>query len=129
MMIAQNSNRVREQTEPDITERLDRQCRIRVDYFRDHRDQIDRRLRELDEEWDIERMLAANSSALTMTGLVMSIVGSRKWLLLSMTVQAFYMQHTLQGWCPPLPILRRLGFRTAGEIEAERHALKRILEE
>lgn len=128
-MIAESTNRVREHTEPDIIERLDRQRRMRVEYYREHRDQIDRRLRELDREWDVERMLAANSSALTLAGLIGSIVGSRRWLLLSLTVQAFYMQHTLQGWCPPLPVLRRLGFRTSGEIEAERHALEQILEE
>ncbi len=31
-----------------------------------------------------------------------------------------------QGWCPPVPILRRLGFRTSFEIEQERQALKLI---
>ena len=32
-------------------------------------------------------------------------------------------QHALQGWCPPLAVLRRLGFRTAKEINEERFAL------
>jgi hypothetical protein len=32
----------------------------------------------------------------------------------------------LQGWCPPLPIIRRAGVRTAREIEAERTILKAI---
>jgi hypothetical protein len=30
----------------------------------------------------------------------------------------------VQGWCPPIPVLRRLGFRTAFEIDQERQALK-----
>jgi hypothetical protein len=30
----------------------------------------------------------------------------------------------VQGWCPPIPILRRLAFRTTYEIEEERQALK-----
>jgi hypothetical protein len=42
-------------------------------------------------------------------------------------VQTFYLQHTLQGWCPPLPLLRRLGFRTPGEIEEERAELEALL--
>jgi len=38
------------------------------------------------------------------------------------------LQHGLQGWCPPLPLLRRLGIRTRGEIDREKYALKVRLE-
>ncbi|MEZ0263790.1 MAG: hypothetical protein ACAI43_03605 [Phycisphaerae bacterium] len=99
---------------------------MRLAYFAAHPDQIDRRLRELDAEWDVERALETGSSTLTLTGLVLGTVASRKWLLLSLAVQGFFMQHALQGWCPPLPVLRRLGFRTQYEIERERYALKAI---
>jgi len=43
-----------------------------------------------------------------------------------MAVGGFLLQHGVQGWCPPLGILRRLGVRTPREIEAERYALKSI---
>jgi hypothetical protein len=33
---------------------------------------------------------------------------------------------TMQGWCPPLPMLRYLGVRTAEEIHDERMALRVI---
>jgi hypothetical protein len=36
------------------------------------------------------------------------------------------MQHALQGWCPLLPLLRSVGFRTQYEIERERCALLAI---
>jgi hypothetical protein len=36
------------------------------------------------------------------------------------------MQHVLQGWCPPLPLFRRAGFRTCEEIQIERAALKAV---
>lgn len=39
-------------------------------------------------------------------------------------VGVFLFQHALQGWCPPVPVLRRLGSRTAAEIGRERYALK-----
>ena len=42
----------------------------------------------------------------------------------SALVTLFLFQHAIQGWCPPVPILRRLGFRTSYEIEEERVALK-----
>ncbi len=41
-----------------------------------------------------------------------------------MVVAAFLLQHALQGWCPPLPLLRRLGIRTAAEIHDEIIALR-----
>lgn len=87
---------------------------------------IDSRLRELDREWDIERVLEINASLLTLTSVVLGRFVNRKWLYLSMGVTGFLAQHALQGWCPPLPILRRLGIRTCQEIEQERYALKMI---
>ena len=50
----------------------------------------------------------------------------RKWLALPGLVTLFLFQHAVQGWCPPVPILRRLGFRTVYEIEQERQALKAL---
>lgn len=41
-----------------------------------------------------------------------------------MVVAGLHLQHALRGWCPPLPVLRRLGFRTRAEIDRERYALK-----
>jgi hypothetical protein len=125
-MVAQSSRRVTDQTSEASNERIRRQTEMNVTYFAQNPDQIDRRLRELDEEWDIERVLETGSSTLTLTGLVLGIVQSRKWLLLSLTVQGFFMQHALQGWCPPLPVFRSLGIRTADEINRERYALKAL---
>jgi hypothetical protein len=45
---------------------------------------------------------------------------------LPVVVAGFLLQHALQGWCPPLPVLRRLGVRTADEINQERYALKAL---
>ena len=78
------------------------------------------------EEWDIERVLVTNSSALSLIGLTLGILGRRRWLLLPLVVQGFFLQHSIQGWCPPLPFLRRRGFRTQQEIEQERYALKAL---
>jgi hypothetical protein len=125
-MIAASAHRVRDNTNPSVNEHIRRETECRVAYFETHPEEIDRRLRELDSEWDIERTLAMGSSTLTLTGLLLSLGVSRKWLLLSLGVQAFYMQHALQGWCPPLPVFRRLGIRTTDEINHERMALKAL---
>ncbi len=123
-MIASTSTRVPQNTDPEVNEHILCETHHRVAYYAQHPDMIDKRLAELDEEWDVERMLETGSSTLTLTGLVMGVAVSRKWLLLSLAVQGFFLQHAVQGWCPPLPVLRKLGFRTADEINVERYALK-----
>lgn len=55
---------------------------------------------------------------------MLSATVDRRWLALLAVVTAFLFQHAVQGCCPPLPILRRLGFRTAEEIGQEGCALK-----
>lgn len=87
---------------------------------------IDRRLRELDQEWDIERCLETGAASLTLLGLAMGSSEDRKWFLLPGAVAGFLLLHAMQGWCPPLPVLRRAGVRTAQEIGEERMALKAL---
>jgi hypothetical protein len=125
-MVAHSATRVVSNTNPAVNNQINRRAERNVEYYASHPDKIESRLRELDEEWDIERVLETGSSALTLTGLLLSIVRGRKWLLLSLGVQSFFMQHALQGWCPPLPMFRRLGFRTRREIDEERYALKTL---
>ena len=125
-MTATSARRVTDQSDIIINDRIRHQTAASLAYFAAHPGEIDRRLRELDEEWDIERALETGSSMLTLTGLLLGVTRSRKWLLLSLAVQGFFMQHALQGWCPPLPVFRRIGFRTQYEIERERYALKAV---
>jgi len=88
---------------------------------------IERRLRELDEEWDIERYVETMAPTFTLLGLTLGLTRDRRWLLLPVIVQSFFLQHAIQGWCPPIPILRSLGVRTVQEIERERCALQHHL--
>jgi hypothetical protein len=97
-----------------------------IEYHMAYPEEIDQRLKELQEEWDIERVLEANASALAFLGTMLGLLSGRRWLLLPAAVSAFLFQHATQGWCPPLPVLRRLGFRTAHEIAQEYYALKAI---
>jgi len=89
-------------------------------------DAIDRRLEVLDQEWDIERCLETMAPTFSLLGLALGVTRNRKWLLVPAFVQTFFLQHALQGWCPPVPVLRRLGFRTMDEINEERYALKAL---
>ena len=85
---------------------------------------LENRIEELNKEWDIERVLEVNASTLALTGVLLGVTKDKRWFILPGIVTTFLLQHGLQGWCPPLPILRKLGFRTKKEIEEERYALK-----
>lgn len=88
------------------------------------RSDIQARLKELDEEWDIERMLEANAATASLIGLTLGATVDKRWFIFPALVTGFLLQHALQGWCPPLPLMRRMGFRTVSEIDYERYALK-----
>ena len=123
-MLPTTTGRVPEHTAAHINRRIREQTRQNVTYFAQHPDKIERRLQELDQEWDIERTLEANAATIMLGGVVLGATVDRRWLALPAAVAAFLLQHALQGWCPPLPVFRRLGVRTANEIDAERVALK-----
>lgn len=85
---------------------------------------IDERIHQLEREWDIERALEANAAGVSLIGLALGMTVNRKFLLIPALASAFLLQHSLQGWCPPLPLFRRLGLRTAREIHDEIIALR-----
>jgi hypothetical protein len=123
-MIPSTRSRVREHTPEAINRKIDQEIAQRVEDLAAAPHLIDDRLEELDEEWDIERAIELNASALALTGVALGATTDRRFLILPALVTGFLLQHAVQGWCPPVPILRRLGFRTAQEIERERHMLK-----
>jgi len=84
---------------------------------------IERRLAELDHEWDIERCVETMAPLFSLMGIGLGLTVNRKWFALPVIVQSFLLQHAVQGWCPPLVALRRMGVRTADEIYQERYAL------
>jgi hypothetical protein len=84
------------------------------------------RLRELDREWDIERCLEVMAPTFTLVGLTLGLLKDKRWFVVPAVIQSFFLQHALQGWCPPIPLLRELGIRTQQEIDEEKYALKAI---
>lgn len=126
-MLPPTTTRVEENTDEALNERIRRQTESNITFFASQgRAEIDRRLQELDREWDIERTLEANAASLALIGLGLGAFVNRRFFLLPALVTGFLLQHAAQGWCPPVPLFRRMGIRTASEIDAERYALKAI---
>ena len=125
-MMPTTIDRVPLNTAQAVNDRIERATGERLRRCSGNPLQIERRLRELDREWDVERVLETNASVVAFLGLALGAGVNRRWLLVPVAVTAFLFQHAVQGWCPPLPLLRRLGVRTAREIEIERVALKTL---
>jgi hypothetical protein len=125
-MLTETADRVAAHTDIDIDRRIEMETDERVRWYAKNPGEIGRRIEELDREWDIERMLQANAGAAGVIGVLMGLMRSRVWYLLSAAAGGVLIQHATEGWSPPLILLRRLGLRTAREIEHERLALKII---
>lgn len=119
-----SADRVRRSTALQVNMEIDRETDANIQqYLHRGEEAIRRRIDELDREWDVERVLEVNASTLALTGLVLGVTVNRKWLAVPGIVLPFLLQHGLQGWCPPIPVIRRLGVRTRGEIDREKYAL------
>ena len=129
-MLPTTAERVPLQTAADVNAAIRRQTEENADRaIAAGPSAIAKRLEELDREWDIERLLETNAGTAVVIGCVLGATVDRKWFALPAIVGAFLVQHALHGWGPPLPVFRRLGVRTAEEIESERKMLRQALGE
>ena len=127
LMIPSTTRRVPENTAPYVNDAIRRNTEERIAQIAvADPEAIDRRLAELDQEWDIERTLEANAATLAAVGGGLALLVDRRFALIPLVVGGFLLQHAVQGWCPPLPVFRRLGVRTLTEIDHERYALKAL---
>ena len=119
------SKRVRMNTHPSINSQIDRQINLKEDYYREASiTELSQRIKELDNEWDTERTLEVSFASLVILSTLMGTYSSKKWYAVGGVAAGFMLQHALQGWCPPLSLIRRLGIRTADEINREKTIVK-----
>jgi hypothetical protein len=85
-----------------------------------------RRLEALDREWDIDRTIEAEAATMGLIGLALGTLVRPAFLAMPATVGAAVFLFGTRGLYPLLPIFRRLGIRTAREIERERYAVKAV---
>jgi hypothetical protein len=120
-------SRVRIHTSSKSNDRIyDEMRRNIAKYINASKDDISQRIEQLNKEWDTERVLEANASAIILIGAVLGFLVNT-WLFLICGFISFYLLvHALEGWCPPLPLIRRLGVRTVYEICTEKMILKHL---
>jgi len=121
-------DRVRAHTASLINERIDRLTLGNIERYREaSQDAIVARLTELDREWDIDRAVMANFAIVGGLTLTLGLKKSPGWMYLFGAQMGFLLLHSVVGWCPPVVVFRRLGYRTKDEIEVERRALIELL--
>lgn len=89
-------------------------------------DEIGRRLEQLDREWDRERALEAGAAVAVLTGVALGATLDRRFLVLPVVAGGLLLLNAVLGWGRPVPLVPRLGRRTAAEINEERYALKAL---
>jgi hypothetical protein len=119
-----NRDRIRATGDPHINWKIDRKIEENIrKYTYQGSYEISQRIKELEKEWDINRVLQFNASGLALAGVGLSFK-NKKWLFLSGTVMLTLAYISLKGWGAPINIFRRLGYRTRQEIDCEIYAMK-----
>ena len=86
-MVTSTRDRVPLNTDACINASIRRKTENNIAYFTSGgTDAITRRLAELDQEWDIERMLETNAATATLIGMTLGITVSKKWFVLPAAV-------------------------------------------
>jgi hypothetical protein len=120
-------DRVRAHSNEEQNQRVDAQTRDCLERLAAaDRSAITRHIESLEREWDVERYLQMNAGLVSLSGVILGALVSRRFLVLPAAVFGFFFQHAAQGWCPPLPLFRRMGVRTRREINREKYALKAL---
>jgi hypothetical protein len=123
-MPADTANRVQEHTRTSIDARVQKEMQERLRYYAGPgKAQIDQRLSELERESDIERAIEVEAPIMMLTGIALGARVHKLFFVLPVAAAGMVILHSLHGWYPLIPVLRRLGFRTTREINDERHEL------
>lgn len=121
-----DADRVRRHTAPEVLRRIDAATVASLARCASAPQEIDRRLAELDREWDTDRVLETEAATMGLAGLAIGTFARTPFLLLPAFVAAAVLYQAGTGRYPLMPLFRRLGLRTSKEIERERHALKAL---
>jgi len=117
--------RVQLHTAHKLNERIKQRTIVSVAKYKDENDEaLTKPLRQLNREWDTERVLEANAASIILVSTILGFFTSPYWFILVGIISFFLLVHAVQGWCPPLPLIRRLGIRSPEEISEEKTAIK-----
>jgi len=119
------THRVAAYTNPAVNEEIRRSTLENLSCLEDaEEEELTRRIRSLNSEWDTERFVEAKAALCIMGCSLFGIAKSKCWSFITLITATFLLQHALLGWCPSAPLMRKMGIRTAEEIGQEKLVLK-----
>jgi hypothetical protein len=105
-------DKVRAKTPPEINQAIDIETAAIIRFYAGKTDyEITKRIEELEKEWDIGRIVEVRAATVSLVGVILGLKRSKRWLILPIIASTFLLQYAIQGWCPPVSLLRRFGFR------------------
>lgn len=124
-MFAKTTQRVDANTSPEIKKRFRERLIANVNRFLgSDREAIDKRLKELDREWNVERAIELEAPLIIGLGAALGLLHNRKWFAVSGVAAGMVVLHNTKGWYPLLPVFQRMGLRSQKDIDTERNALR-----
>lgn len=81
------------------------------------------RLKELQKEWDLERVQDLNNSLYELHGTLLGKILNKHFTELPVSTTMRLAQEAGNNWNPPAAMFKSLGYRTKEEIEKEKNAL------
>lgn len=121
-----DSDRARRHTARTVLRRIDDDTVDHLAAVQEDPLSTERRLAELDREWDLDRTIECEAAAMGLAGLALGAFVRPAFLALPAMVGAGVFLFGTLGLYPLLPIFRRAGVRTAREIQRERYAIKAL---
>lgn len=105
----------------------DRPTARNVRFYATHSTELlNQRLKQLESEVSIESVIHRNGGILTIAGLVLFLILRRRWWILPFTMATLQLQFSSTNRGPLVTFLRRRGFRSQREIEAEKLSLRAL---
>jgi hypothetical protein len=121
-----HADRVRRHTAAEVLRRIDDVSVASLAKCADSPAEIERRMAELDREWDTDRALETEAATMGLLSLALGTFMRKQLLALPAIVAAAVLLQATTGRYPLMPLFRRLGLRTSKEIARERYALKAL---
>jgi hypothetical protein len=126
-LLPPTAKRVACNTQPDINDKIRQHTLQSLDRYKGSIDDvISEKIDDINAEWDTERVLEADAALMIMITTFLGLRHNRGWLLLTTAISLSLFSHALLGWCPSVPLIRKIGIRTSEEIYNEKTVLKMI---
>lgn len=97
----------------------------RLLYYAHHPQFISHRLNQLDRETSVEQLLKSSSATVSLTGLLLSLLANKRWLLLSIIATSLLFLNSSNA-DELFSLLKKQGYRSQDEIDQEKQVLRAL---